>query len=64
MDSTFTFITFNFHNNEIDHEHSETVKYLIVVGDYGYSHNGRSDTSKGKREWRLRRCAFYLRIVS
>ena len=35
----------------------ETVKYFVVEGDYGYSHNLRVDTSKGGREWRLRRCA-------
>ena len=40
----------------------ETVKYLVVGGDYGYSHNLRVDESKGGREWRLRRCACSLRI--
>ena len=40
--ATFAFITFDFH-----HKHCETVKYLIVVGDYGYSHNCGHDTSKG-----------------
>ena len=40
----------------------ETVKYLVVAGDYGYGCIIGADASKGWQEWRLRRCACYLRM--
>ena len=58
--------------NRLRYKHRVMDFYIFVAGDYGYSglqghddsyrRNSRLDTSKGWREWRLRRCACPLRF--
>ena len=74
LSTMIIFITLNFQHNEVYDHSREIVKYIAVVGGYGYNGlqghwysyglNSRYDTPKGWREWRLRRCACSLRIVS